>query len=94
VTENRYTAQAVLELAKHCATGAPPPVEGDLSEVITLLAGEVVRLSNDVSAAPPLDARTFIEAVSAMRFPKGWEYVAEEAERIRQLRSTGDVNND
>ncbi len=41
-----------------------------------------------VSATRPTDADTFVDAVSAMQFPKGWEHVSEEAERIRKLRPT------
>lgn len=47
--------------------------------------GLMTEAAEALSAREPIDARTFIEAVSAMGFPKGWEHVAEEAERIRQL---------
>jgi hypothetical protein len=39
------------ELAEHCASGRPPPDWLDYSEVITVLAKEVLRLSEEIQAA-------------------------------------------
>ena len=66
--------------------------------IITGVKGEHYACKDDIlratyeiadTPAPEADANeadTFVDAVSAMRFPKGWEHVAEEAKRIRKAR--------
>lgn len=56
-----------------------------LIDVRNAIAQAVAESASDRAAA--LEAWTFIDAVSAMGFPKEWEYVAEEANRLRALKS-------